>query len=139
MESDRLGNLEQWGRALEQLDEWKQAGQLDSHQDDLLWLLRFRGNWRLREAALEMMSSLQTPDPALIRQACEILMDENLYHEVRILAAEAVTALLSSERPSAPPAELPAGEIRERMRALLESVQTPVVHLALRRLLPQLE
>ncbi len=139
MKSDRLGNLEQWGRALEQLDEWKQAGQLDGHQDDLLWLLRFRGNWRLREAALEMMSSLQAPDPALIRQACDIMTDEGLYHEVRILAAEAVTALLSSERPPGPPVGSLAGEIRERMHALLESVQAPVMHLALRRLLPRIE
>ncbi len=62
MKCDRLDNLEQWDRVLEQLDEWKRAGQLDSHQDDLLWLLRYRGNWRLREAALEMMVSLQVPE-----------------------------------------------------------------------------
>ena len=118
---------------------WKQAGLLDSHQDDLLWLLRFRGNWRLREAALEMMSSLQAPDPALIRQACDIMMDESLYHEVRILAAEAVTALASSERPASPSAESLSSEIRERMHSLLESVEPPVMHLALRRLLSRIE
>jgi hypothetical protein len=139
MERDTLGNLEQWGRALEELDEWKQAGQLDSHQDDLLWLLRFRGNWRLREAALEMMASLQAPAPKLICEACGIMMNESLYHEVRILAAEAVAALLSSERNPGAPTEALAGEVRERMHALLESAQPPVMHLALRRVFARIE
>ena len=93
-----FGNLEQWGPVLEQLDDWKRTGELDRHQDELLWLLRYRGNWRLREAALDVMATLQAPDPELIRQACEIIMDEDLYQEVRILAAETVAALLSNER-----------------------------------------
>lgn len=138
MNRDRIGNLEQWGCVLEQLEEWRRTGQLDSHQDDLLWLLRFRGNWRLREAALEMMPSLQMPDPELIRQACDIMMDETLYHEVRILAAEAVTEAMSSKRSSLGPGS-PAKEVRERMHALLESTQPPVMHLALRRMLPRIE
>ena len=109
MKRDTLGNLEQWGRALEQLDEWKQARQLDNHQDDLLWLLRYAGNWRLREAALEMMVSLQDPTPDLILQTRDIMMNEGLYHEVRILAAEALAALLSRERnPPLPRSSWPA-------------------------------
>lgn len=139
MERDTLGNLEQWGRALEQLDEWKRAGQLDGHQVDLLWLLRFRGNWRLREAALEMLASLHVPAPELICQACDIMMNESLYREVRILAAEAVTAMLSSDQnPGAPMGAL-AGEVRQRMHALLESAEPPVMHLALRRVLSRIE
>jgi hypothetical protein len=139
MKGDTLGNLEQWGRALEQLDEWKRAGQLDSHQDDLLWLLRFRGNWRLREAALEMMALLQVPAPELIRQACDIMMNESLYHEVRILAAEAVAVLLSSERNPSALTEPLTDEVRGRIHALLESGQPPVMHLALRRMLSRIE
>ena len=139
MTRDKLDNLGQWGRVLEQLDEWKRAGQLDSHQDDLLWLLRLRGNWRLREAVLEMMVSLQTPDPELIRQACEIMMNESLYHEVRLLAAEAVTALLSNERTPRAHTDSLADEVRERMQALLASTQPPVMHLALRRVLSRIE
>ncbi len=139
MKRDALGNLEQWGRALEQLDEWKRAGQLDIHQDDLLWLLRFRGNWRLREAALEAMASLRSPSPELICEACNILVNESLYHEVRILAAEAVAALLSRDRNPGAPISALAGEVRERMRALLESAQPPVMHIALRRVLCRIE
>lgn len=138
MKQDGLRNLEQWVRVLEQLEEWKRAGQLDSHQDDLLWLLRFRGNWRLREAALEMMPSLRTPDPELIRTACTILMDENIYDAARILAAEAVTALLPGSGGARPRSELTA-EVREQIHALLESHQAPVLHVALRRLLPRIE
>ena len=139
MTRDRLGNLEQWGCALEQLDEWKRAGQLDSHQDDLLWLLRFRGNWRLREAALEMIVSLQRPAPELIREACHIMMNESLYHEVRMLAAEAVTALLSRDRNPGAPSELLVDEILACMHTLIDKPQSPVMHLALRRDLSRFE
>lgn len=138
MKRDGLRDLEQWGRVLEQLEEWKRAGQLDSHQDDLLWLLRFRGNWRLREAALEMMPSLRTPDPELIRTACAILMDENVYDAARILAAEAVTALLPGSGGARSCGEV-AAEVRERIHTLLESPQAPVLHVALRRVLPRIE
>jgi hypothetical protein len=139
MKRDTLGNLEQWGRALEQLDEWKRAGQLDDHQQDLLWLLRFRGNWRLREAALKMMASLHDPAPELIRQACHIMMNESLYHEVRMLAAEAVSALSSSKGNIGAPKEPLTDEIREHMRVLLESARPPAMHLTLPRLLPRIE
>lgn len=139
MKGDRLGNLEQWGRVLEQLEQWRHAGELESHQEDLLWLLRFRGNWRLREAALEMMGSLQRPLPQLIHEACDIATDESLYHEARILAAEAVTAILSSGRSSDGGTISLAGEVRDCLRALLESTSPPVVHLALRRVLPRIE
>jgi hypothetical protein len=139
MTRDRLDNLEQWDRVLEQLDEWKRARQLDSHQDDLLWLLRYRGNWRLREAALEMMVSLQVPEPEMIRQACDIMMDESLYFELRILAGEAMTALLSSERNPHVQTDSLADEVRECMQTLLASTQPPVLHLALQRVLSRNE
>ncbi len=128
-----FGNLEQWGPVLEQLHDWKRTGELDRHQDELLWLLRYRGNWRLREAALDVMATLQAPDPELIRQACEIIMDEDLYQEVRILAAETVAALLSNERACRADAVLLASEVRARMHALLGSTCTPVMHVALER------
>jgi len=139
MKGDSFGNLEQWGRVLEQLDQWRHAGELDSHQEDLLWLLRVEGNWRLREAALEMLGSLRQPLPQLIHEACGIATDESLYHEVRILAAEAVTAALSSGGTPRGGNVSPVGEVRERLHALLESTQPPIIHLALRRVLPRIE
>lgn len=129
MSEGALGNLEQWGRALEQLEEWRRSGRLDHHQGELLWLLRYRDNWRLREAALEAMKDLRTPDAGLVREACSIMMDDGLYHELRVLAAEAVARAGSSL----------VHEVRDRMRALLDSHQPPVMHQALRRILPDLK
>ena len=139
MNCETLGNLEQWDAALEQLDKWKQAGQLDSHQDDLLWLLRYRDNWRLREAALEMSTLLQAPTPELIRQVSDIMMNENLYQEVRILAAETLGTLLSNQRKRGAITVPLDTEVRERMNALLASTQPPVMHIALRRVLSQIQ
>lgn len=139
MNCETLGNLEQWDAALEQLDKWKQAGQLDSHQDDLLWLLRYRDNWRLREAALEMSTLLQSPTPELIRQVSDIMMNENLYQEVRILAAETLGTILSNQWRRGSITVPLDSEVRERMNALLASIQPPVMHIALRRVLSQIE
>jgi hypothetical protein len=139
MNRETLGNLEQWDAVLEQLDKWKQGGQLDSRQDDLLWLLRYRGNWRLREAALEMSAFLQAPTLEVIRQVSDIMMDENLYQEVRILAAETLGAILSNERQRGTITVPVDSEVRARMNALLASAQPPVMHIALRRILSQIE
>ena len=134
MKRNRLGNLEQWGDVLEQLKEWKRTRELDNHQDDLLWLLRSRDNWRLREAALEMMGFLNRPTPELVREACAIMMNARLYHEVRVLAAKAVSEHLSSDRHPHVPADPLTAEARQCMNTLLKSTGRPVVHLALRRI-----
>lgn len=135
----RLENLEEWDRVLEQLEEWKGAGQLDRHQDDLLWLLRYDSNWRLREAALEAMASLQTPEPELIRKACSILLDDSLYWEVRILSVEAVAPVLAGEQAAGALTDSLADEVRQCMRTLQASAQPPVLHLALQRVLSQIK
>jgi hypothetical protein len=139
MNRDTLGNLEQWDSVLEQLDEWKRMGQLDSHQEELLWLLRYPGNWRLREAALEMSALLQAPTEELIRQASNVMTNENLYQEVRILAAETLAALLLNERKHGSVTLPVDNEVRERMKALLTSAQSPVMHVALRDMLSRIE
>jgi len=139
MNRDTLDNLEQWDSVLEQLDEWKRMGRLDSHQEELLWLLRYPGNWRLREAALEMSALLQAPTAELIRQASNIMTNENLYQEVRILAAETLAALLLNERKRGSITVPVDNEVRERMKALLASAQSPVMHVALRDMLSRIE
>lgn len=132
-------NLEDWGHVLDHLEEWTRTGQLSAHQDDLLWLLRYGGNWRLREAALEAMASMRNPASELIDEACRIMMDDNLYHQVRVLAAEAVAAAGGGDK-------LGSGEqtglnrkVRDQMRALLDSHQPPIIHRALQRVLPQIQ
>lgn len=140
MDPGEFGNLTEWGRVLEQLDELTRSGELDGHQDGLTALLRYRGNWRLREAALECVRSIRRPSEPLVRQVCSIMTDTGLYHQVRVLAAEALGACL--DRPgedSRSPGIRTCSEVREQMRALLNSQDVPVLHQAVRRILPKID
>jgi hypothetical protein len=139
MSTDSLGNLKDWGRALEVLSAWKRAGQLDRHQGELLWLLRYRNNWRLREAGLEAMRDLQTPEPELLEEACRIVMNEGLYYQVRVLAAETLAQFVGDNARTGSRKVPIASGIRDRVHTLLSSQHAPVLHQALRRILPARE
>ncbi len=140
MHQDVLGNLMEWGRVLERLDELTRTGELERHQDALITLMRYRDNWRLREAALESVRSLRRPSEALVRQVCRIMMNEGLYFEVRVLAAEALGSCLDrlSEHSEGLAVAL-RREVRDQMHALLDTRDEPVVHQAVRRILPKIE
>jgi len=140
MPEDVFGNLEEWGRVLERLAELERSGLIEKHQDDLVRLLRYPDNWRLREAALESVTAIRGPTESLIREACNIMMDDDLYYQVRILAAEALVAamdrLAEGRQAGAPRLK---DEVREQMHALLDSPQAPVFHQAILRILPKIE
>ncbi|HOQ86649.1 MAG TPA: hypothetical protein PLQ89_13140 [Phycisphaerae bacterium] len=136
MSADSPGHFEDWGHALESLSAWQRAGQLDQHQAELLWLLQNRGNWRLREAGLEAMRTLKTPDPELLEEACRIVMDEGLYYQVRVLAAETLAQFAGDDPGSGGPGVPLAEEVRDRVHALLAAQPAPVLHQAFRRILP---
>lgn len=140
MHRDVFGNLREWGRVLERLEALTRSEELDAHQDALVTLLRYRGNWRLREAALEAAASVRCPGEPLVRQVCRIMMDEGLYYQVRVLAAEALGACLEriAESSDTPCVRI-RREARERMHALLDAQDVPVLHQAVRRMLPNVE
>ncbi len=135
-----LESLEDWGKVLEGLQEWRKERVLDQHASELVRLLRCRDNWRLREQALEAVAELSSCHQDLLEAVLDILVDETLYHEVRVLAAEALRALLAREAPRAAgeTARIQPGTL-ERMRRLLESPQPPILHQAIRRVLPTIE
>lgn len=140
MHRNGFGNLEEWGRVLERLSEMTRDGRIDEHQDELAVLLRYRDNWRLREAALESIRAVRRPREPLIRELCAILMNEGLYHQVRVLAAEALAVALDRLAASAETAPVQLQrDIREQMHELLDSGQPPVIHQAARRVLPRIE
>lgn len=140
MEQDGFGNLEDWSRVTEQLAELSRVGRLEEYQDAVAALLRHRGNWRLREAALESIPTIRHPTENLIREVCGVMMDEHLYYEARVLAAEALGAMLERCAEDAQTGALPLREeVREQMHALLNSREVPVIHQALRRILPKVE
>lgn len=140
MAGDIFGNLEDWGRVVEQLDRLTREGALDPHQPGLVRLLRFEGNWRLREAALEAARHVREPAEALVAEVLRRMMDESLYYEARAPAAEALAALVAAGR-RAPGQRHRALEARvlEQMHALLDGPGPPVLHQAVRRVLPTIE
>lgn len=140
MHKDGFGNLEEWGRVLTQLEQLRQDRRLDEHQDGLVRLLRYPDNWRLREAALEFARDVRQPTEPLVTAVLQILTNEDLYYEVRVLAAEALAALL--------PAAWTGRDGRNReleqralehMHALLDATHPPVLHQAVQRVLPTIE
>ena len=135
-----LGNLEEWGRVLEQLGELTRSGDIERHQDELLALLQCSDNWRLREAALETVPAVQHPGEPLVREVCSIMLNEGLYFQARVLAAEVLDVALDrlAERSETEVMKL-RRDIRDHMHALLSSQAVPVLHQAARRILPKVE
>lgn len=135
-----FGNLEEWGRVLNDLTQLTRERRLDAHQPGLVRLLRYPRNWRLREAALEAARHVQQPAEELVTAVLRIMAHEDLYHEVRVLAAEALADLITAGR-AADGARNRALEARvlEQMHVLLDSPHPPVLHQAVRRVLPTME
>jgi len=132
-----FGNLEEWGGVLDRLEELTGTGQLEQHQDDLVRLLRYPDNWRLREAGLEAAATVGAPTTALVRQLLRLTMDRQLYHQARVLAAEALGAAFERLRANGQIEALHLQkEVGEQMRALLSESDVPVLHQAVRRILP---
>lgn len=122
MTPDPFGNLRDWGPVLETLEELAHNGRLDECQDGLVRILRYSGNWRLREEALKHLPRVARPDPPLIHQVLHIVADDNLYFEVRIMAARALVSLVARHRrwsaPTPTPDEPPVAETLRRLRSV---------------------
>ena len=132
MTADKFGNLRDWGPVMEQLASLQKDGELDQHQDGLTRILRYRENWRLRETVLRYMKDLANPSDELLQTAIQIMMDKNVYHDARILAAEALAHLLRGR--SAKDATCSAVTtqlVLERMNTLMDRPQTPFFHKAI--------
>ena len=98
MKHNSFGNLRDWGPVLELFDELADSGQLGPYQPGLIRILRYKGNWRLREAVLMRVGEIETPSSELVLEVLSILADDNIYYDVRILAGDALTKLLKNVR-----------------------------------------
>jgi len=96
MQHDPFGNLTDWGLVLKTLAELADKGQLAECQPGLIRILRFKGNWRLREEVLKRIGEIQIPSEDLVRQVLAILADDNIYYEARIIAGETLLYLLKN-------------------------------------------
>jgi hypothetical protein len=95
---DPFGGLTDWGPVLDQLRSLESQGRLGTCQPGLIRILRYRGNWRLREETLKRVATIEAPSADLILQVLSILADDNLYYDARILAGEALMGLLGHTR-----------------------------------------
>ncbi|UCC48645.1 MAG: hypothetical protein JSV41_00255 [Gemmatimonadota bacterium] len=137
---DSFGHLMEWGRVLEEIDRLRISGELDEHQRGLLRVLRYRGNWRLREAVLRAVTEMDAPGETLLSAVLEIMVDGSLYHEVRVLAAEALASGLARahEQKRHDLDDLKQRAV-EHANELLNSTQAPVVCEGVRLVLSSVE
>ena len=89
-----FGNLNDWGFVLEQLGKLSESHELGNYQDELIRLLRFDQNWRLREAAIESLTFVENPGFDIAREVTSLINRKDLYYDVRILATEGLEKLV---------------------------------------------
>lgn len=87
---DSFANFQEWERVLETLKKIKQKDELHKHQSDLIRMLKFKGNWRVREGALDAVLQITQPTSDLVSEILQIVMDDNLYYEARVMACNAL-------------------------------------------------
>ncbi len=91
-----FGNLNDWGIVLEKLEKLSETRELDNCQDELIRLLRFDKNWRLREAAIESLPLVKNPGLNLAREVNSLIKRKDLYYDVRILATDSLEKLATT-------------------------------------------
>jgi len=88
MKNNVFGNLMDWGTVLENLERVSRTGELGYCQDELVRLLRFDQNWRLREAAIEVLPNVENPGLDLAQELLLLIKRRDLYYDIRILATD---------------------------------------------------
>ena len=132
MQRDPFGNLMEWGTVLKTLEELASDNCLSECQAGLIRILRFKGNWRLREEVLSHLYQVKTPTQELISEVLSILADDNVYYDARILAGEALIDLLNLAHSGH--ADGIAWEAQKVVRKLMQTIHPPFFNDALNRL-----
>ena len=136
-------NIKDWGIVLEKLEGLAKGKDLGNHQEELIRLLRFNDNWRLREAAIEALHAIDAPSFELIREVFRLVMREDLYYDVRILATDGLEKLfinLLQEKNVDVENTIPlASEIIDGMERSLASPQPPIFYNALQKSVEQIK
>lgn len=132
MPMDKFGDLRDWGPVMEQLGRLQEQGELGRHRRGLTRILRYRDNWQLREAALKCARNVENPTDELLESALAIMMDENIYHDARVLAAGTLAHLVSKRVVENNASTTVTPEfVLAKMNVLMDSPQTPAFHRAI--------
>lgn len=132
MEKELFGNLNDWGVVLDQIETLRQNRSLDDHQPDLVRILRYRHNWKLRETVLDCLKDLTRPGVDLVDAVWDIMMDETVYYEQRILAADGLGYLCHRDHDA-------CGKVLSGMHRLLVTPLPPFFHNALQQIVQRIE
>ena len=134
MDSDIFGNLMDWGLVLDKPDDLKKSEKLHKHQANLIRILRYRNNWRLRETVLKYIAYLNEPSDEIVTQVLNIMMDESVYLAARILAAAALAKLIRKRKDARENDQaIDKAVFIEKMETLLDSPQPPFLNEAIRK------
>ncbi len=143
MESMIFGNLNDWGIVLEKLEKLSETRELDNYQDELIRLLRFNQNWRLREAAIESLPLIENPGLNLAREVSSLIKRKDLYYDVRILATDGLeklaTTIVNNRAFDKDILKQFIQGIMKDMDALLASPEPPKFHDALQNSMDQIK
>lgn len=143
MRKNIFGNLNDWGVVLDKLADLVKNKELDHYQDEVIRLLRFDQNWRLREAAIEALPSLEDPSSKLVREVLLLVKRKDLYYDARILATDCLGTLVSKifQNKSLDKDILNEciKDIRGGINILLDSPEPPKFHSALQKSIDQIK
>jgi hypothetical protein len=118
MKSDPFGNLTDWGPVLDTLDELSDTGNLSKCQPGLVRILRYKGNWRLREEVLKRSGEIQTPSKELVHQVIAILDDDNIYYDARIIACNVLIQFVKNAN------DVSGDDVYGRARKVIEKLKS---------------
>lgn len=138
MNSDIFGNLKEWGKVLELLDNLKQSKKLDEHQKGLARILKYGENWRLLEQVLECGKEINHPEDQFLLEVFNIMSDRNIYLDARILALNILVCLFPRINRNHNH-KLSQGLIVRKMRNILNLPGPPIFQEAVAKSLESLE
>lgn len=118
MKDDPFGNLTDWGPVLDTLEDLAATGDLSRCQPGLIRILRYKGNWRLREEVLKRVGEIQAPSKELIYQVIAILDDDNIYYDARIMASDALIQLLKNSE------DIGGGDLQGKAQKVIEKIKS---------------
>ncbi|MFO7751546.1 MAG: hypothetical protein R6V41_00350 [Desulfobacteraceae bacterium] len=118
MTQDPFGNLQDWGQVLEHLENVFENGGAEDCQRGLIRILRYKGNWRLREETLKGIENIENPKEDLIREVLSILEDDNIYYEARIIACRSLIKILHKNTTAREQLTKEAEQALERIKSI---------------------
>lgn len=143
MENNIFGNLNDWGIVLDKLKKLSESRELGGYQDELTRLLRFDQNWRLREAAIESLPFVESPDSNLAREVLSLVKRKDLYYDVRILATygleKLTTTIINNRTLDKVILKQFVQEVIKEIDELLASPEPPKFHDALQNSMDQIK